>query len=1090
MNIMTKITCFIIILFSIFYSFSKAAIVSDYSFESGLVPTQWTTTPTSQLIVGTDHIMDGTKGVVWSVTPNSVLTINMGGTNSTTTPIVFLPIYSTLQNSDTLYIKMYNSTKTVLLRQTKMVLKYKGWREFHRQFYKDYGLSPISGNFQYLEITFKPVTGSTRTKIWFDNAHLSVAETGEHQIRYPGPYYDSDYQNGYFNNVTNVNTSLLMPFMATIPSVTITAGHRTSFSAVASQFSYSVLGGSTTSTAADIASAKDTVKAYAIFSNPDGSLKGKSISRTALYNSTFLKNYSVTILNLANAALANTPDNAAKDSLIKFTRYLLDRGLAEGGISTISGDYDYIRKYLWMGWTRAMTLYQAYDNANPGSTLAAEVAGYLRYTYQYGYIYRTTVDDVYGDFIFTNARILFIIATLRPTTDEKIRDYICGVDFYNKFSGPKIGGLVSGIKIDGVYFHHGSMHNSYSYALDQWVADMNKMNNTPFSISTDAYWNMAKALKTKLLECATNSTISSGEAFYANTLCGRAPFGLNSLGTISSFKTLINMGGSLTGQTFEPTMAANYNYFFPNYNPFPVPATDLSGYYSFNYGQLGIYRGSQSWVATMRGFTSKLWGTEIYTGANMFGRYQSYGVLEVMYRATDILATSGYPSSPSIGYDWNVVAGATVVHHSPNYWFSIQPCYGNGRLDEKQKNDFAGALTLGKGGVFAMNFIENPAAYIGTGPRFNVPDNMKFKKSVFAHNNLLVCLGSDITFFPGTGRSADSLATNLFQHVFTGTRTAMYLNNSTPVTTDLTTTIQLSGKSYWGISPATTGYFIPQQSGVLHIKSGVQSTPPYNVGASTYEVDYASLMLTSTAAKAWITHPSTSSNSYEFVVIPGTKPSAMAALSSTLGNGKGVYDILQRDSMAHVVRFNDDNTVGYAVFKASTLLPAPLISADNACLIMTQSNNNTFNININSPDLNCKTNAAALWISAPKIITVRMNGLWNASGNLPTNVLLLLEATTTKIQATVQDGLPVNLVLTKATTVTDTKTLQTISCYASDRIIYLSGVADNTIINIYNSLGQVITNLKAKIGINIITVKAAGIYLVKAGTFSQKIYLN
>lgn len=57
-------------------------------------------------------------------------------------------------------------------------------------------------------------------------------------------------------------------------------------------------------------------------------------------------------------------------------------------------------------------------------------------------------------------------------------------------------------------------------------------------------------------------------------------------------------------------------------------------------------------MVTLKGFNTNVWGSEIYTKDNRYGRYQSYGSIQIM----------GYPSRKASGYveegwDWNRASG-------------------------------------------------------------------------------------------------------------------------------------------------------------------------------------------------------------------------------------------------------------------------------------------------------------------------------------------------------------------------------------------------------------------------------------------------
>lgn len=62
-------------------------------------------------------------------------------------------------------------------------------------------------------------------------------------------------------------------------------------------------------------------------------------------------------------------------------------------------------------------------------------------------------------------------------------------------------------------------------------------------------------------------------------------------------------------------------------------------------------------MVTLKGYTTDVWGSEIYRKDNRYGRYQSYGSVQIM----------GYPSRLASGYDengwdWNRLPGTTTIH--------------------------------------------------------------------------------------------------------------------------------------------------------------------------------------------------------------------------------------------------------------------------------------------------------------------------------------------------------------------------------------------------------------------------------------------
>lgn len=65
--------------------------------------------------------------------------------------------------------------------------------------------------------------------------------------------------------------------------------------------------------------------------------------------------------------------------------------------------------------------------------------------------------------------------------------------------------------------------------------------------------------------------------------------------------------------------------------PPSIPAEpNPSGFWQMNYSPVAMYRRS-NWAGTIKGINNYFWGTEMTSTENRYGRYQSYGSVEIMY---------------------------------------------------------------------------------------------------------------------------------------------------------------------------------------------------------------------------------------------------------------------------------------------------------------------------------------------------------------------------------------------------------------------------------------------------------------------------
>ncbi len=114
-----------------------------------------------------------------------------------------------------------------------------------------------------------------------------------------------------------------------------------------------------------------------------------------------------------------------------------------------------------------------------------------------------------------------------------------------------------------------------------------------------------------------------------------------------------------------------------------TPAAAPQGFFVYNYGAAGIFRRSD-WMVTLKGYTTDVWGSEIYTKDNRYGRYQSYGSVQIM----------GYPHAlpavtmrtVGIGIAYRELRPST--YHS-NYWIALP-----GTTMAHSKENFSGSSSL------------------------------------------------------------------------------------------------------------------------------------------------------------------------------------------------------------------------------------------------------------------------------------------------------------------------------------------------------------------------------------------------------------
>ena len=901
-------------------------VAKAQTFNSSTFPSLWTTSGSPSLSLSNTHYKGGTQSLKWAATHNQVLSVNVNYTASQTeasNAITHFYLYSSGATTDTLYLRFFDADGSVK-RTGRILLNFNGWRDYHRSLVEDYGGGNNLPGFALdkIEFTFKR-SGSLESakNIWIDE----VRWVGDTERRFPGPHMQLDLDQ--FNVTSSMaggwplESWLNAPDM---PESNPSSAELNGISAIASRVS-------TSTDTSTLPSLQQAISYYntSKISETNGVIIGRGLLH--VHNQD-------TLTRLAGycSRFARAGDSSR---LVLFTKYLIDQGLAEGGRNVMETN----------SYANARNFSNYFFDALPYYTgsLRTDVIKMLKWSNEYNKIYTT------GFIIRNNTDYLHVKwnhvlrLALLGTSAQAARDLKSISRYMELFMEPYDGGR-DGLKPDGVSFHHRSQYAHYMYAYETWITAADQLKGTPFRITRKAYDLVSTAVKSLYLE-GNKGVVRS------NASSGRLPFTSNIAVDGTSFKKLITVGGDVLGQAQDDSLASHYNYFFKNQTYTGVPVVNLDGYHQFNYGQMGVKR-HKKWIAVKKGLTDKMFGSEIYSSDNRYGRYQSYGALEVLYES---LGATGYRPNGN-GWDWNVVPGATTVHLS---YTDLRPY--SGTRSEYQAGSFAGALTSGNDGVFAIDFVQDPSGnYVG--------NDLTFRKSVFTFDTIMVCLGSKIN-----GKGGE-VATNLFQAITSSsTNPGIYINSATPTTSTLNTTLPLA-QANWIVNAQTTGFYVPQGNGEIKVFRGSQTTPleSSNSGTST---------ATANASKAWISHGTTPvDSSYLFAVVPGTTPEKMSALADSIAQGK-VYEVLAKTNNLHVVKYIPKNITGYSFFAADTAVNIGYVkSVTNQCLITARESADTLILRIANPNLNTIPNPEPTidWLSTPSNVSLTLSRRWRVLSNI------------------------------------------------------------------------------------------------------------
>ncbi len=527
-------------------------------------------------------------------------------------------------------------------------------------------------------------------------------------------------------------------------------------------------------------------------------------------------------------------------------------------------------------------------------------------------------------------------------------------------------GTIGGIKVDGTTFHHGGFYPGYTTGvlatIGQFIAFTN---GTEFELTEEARQHIKSAFIAMRNYCN----------FYewGIGISGRHPFG-GKMGSedIEAFAN-IALSGDLSGRgdAFDHGLAADYlrlirNGDTPNARFFKKegiqPAQAPQGFFVYNYGSAGIFRRAD-WMVTLKGYTTDVWGAEIYAKDNRYGRYQSYGSVQIMGKGNPVSrAGSGFVQE---GWDWNRLPGTTTIHLP----FELLDSPLKGTTMARSEENFSGSSSLGgMNGMFAIKLMERDYD--------NFTSDFVARKSVFCFDNRMICLGTGIT-----NSNADyPTETTLFQTKFNGKEP------------------KADNDDYWLHDGYDNYYHVVDgtvRSQVADQESRHEKTREKTAGKFS---------------SAWIEHgKAPKDGTYEYMVLIQPSAAELDELQKT-----PAYEVLQRDQMAHVVYDKKTGITGYATFEAyQPVNDQFIVSIPAETMVMyDKESDNRIRLSVCDPNLNlAEKTYTTKEPSRPISKKIVVKGIWM----LPSpqeGIQLEYEGNNTLLNVTCQHGQPVEMLLT------------------------------------------------------------------------------
>lgn len=479
-------------------------------------------------------------------------------------------------------------------------------------------------------------------------------------------------------------------------------------------------------------------------------------------------------------------------------------------------------------------------------------------------------------------------------------------------------GIVGGYKPDGFYFHHMGPYPAYGRdALSGSIPVMVDVSGTPFGLLPPAQAVLRNGLLTMRTVADTYE--------WPIGLTARHPIGTDGIKPLINSLALLgrtNLDGS--GDIDEEMAAAfrrlvrpsssswqkTQDQFFSDNGIEPEQAPQ--GNWQYGYAALGIHRRDE-WLASVKGHNRYLWSTEIYEADNLYGRYQSYGQIEVQSVAdAEDLITHEANGWTQPGYDWNHIPGATTIVLP----FEDLRADLGGTIQQMPLTEsaFGGAGSLtGHATVFGMHLLEHPY--------FNPTHTARI--SALLVGDRVIALGSDIQNDDG----AHPTHTTLFQ--------------MTPET--MTEPQAVSKGSNWATDPAGNGYVV--SLGAMTARTAPQTGP---------DQDGKSEGATRNYSLGWIDHGTRPEDAgYEYALLVGAGADDTRKFAEAMTGDDKPYTVKQRDSVAHVVADHASGVTAHVVFQAGEDLAATSVvrQATRPCLVLMHASQERVSLSVTDPDL-------------------------------------------------------------------------------------------------------------------------------------------
>ncbi|MFF0729942.1 chondroitinase family polysaccharide lyase [Streptomyces sp. NPDC004134] len=616
-----------------------------------------------------------------------------------------------------------------------------------------------------------------------------------------------------------------------------------------------------------------------------------------------------------------------------------------------------------------------------------------------------------ADIINTTVRGMLAVALLQDGEARQVAYLKLLRDWLDTYLLPTPG-IQDGLKTDGTTFHHVGFFPDYARDAFNGIAPViYLLSGGLFRVSAEAHRAVKRAVLT--LRVVGNTY------HWPVSLSGRNPGGTTGLSP-HAFQWLALAGTPEADRELDPETGAAFLRLLPaspdgaqrkaaaRLTAAGITAEKApAGAWAYNYAALAVQR-RDDWQITVRGHNRYLWSTEIYDGSNWYGRYNTYGQIQVLHRGSPVTnLASGYRHD---GYDWNRRPGTTTLHKP---WSALKADL-TGTIEEMLLTEerFAGGHAIdGRHGMFAMRLHEHPK-YEGS---------HRALTSVFLFDDRVIALGTGIA----NRDAAHETETTLFQTALADPGEPTWHGGPEPITAFPYERRDLElPAATWLVDDKALGYYLPagQRLGLTR----TTQTSRHHGNDSETRGDFAT---------AWLGHGrAPRAGAYEYAMVVGATPESMAAFTAAMADPAAApYRVLRADARAHIVTDRATGITGYAVFEAVHDLGDPLVRAIDtpAMLLAREDGADALVLSVCDPDLRLYrgrdpdqyeqgrytghwTAYSRPWMQspgAPHELKLTLAGRWRTGG---AGIGSRMEGTRTVVSVTTREGRPVQFRLSRA----------------------------------------------------------------------------